>query len=197
MLFLDTKRPLSEPGWCKSGDVEEWLAREFGPSSVPVPWKNKIKVIDPDKVSNTRHPLMGRMVDQIFQPPSLKEIMSSWCARASVGTSESRNRFREEKLGDFSRILELLFRVIRGERTYSGNRLESGFAENPTLPASLQTPTILAVSSIVDIAVNFANQVSGPLGLNLVQGQISEVIEKIPSVQLHRALDSMYREHQR
>ena len=54
LLFLDTKRPLSEPGWCKSGDVEEWLAREFGRSCIPTSWKGKIQVIDPDEVRKQR-----------------------------------------------------------------------------------------------------------------------------------------------
>jgi 20S proteasome subunit alpha 6 len=49
-LFLDTKRPLSEPGWCKSGNVEEWLSRELGRSTIPESWKNKITVVDPDEV---------------------------------------------------------------------------------------------------------------------------------------------------
>jgi 20S proteasome subunit alpha 6 len=51
MLFLDTKRPLSEPGWCKSGNVEDWLSREFGRASIPSDWKSKIRVMDPDEVS--------------------------------------------------------------------------------------------------------------------------------------------------
>ena len=53
-IFLDTHRPLSEPGWCKSGNVEDWLRQEFGASSLKGGWEHKIEVVDPDPVSK-RH----------------------------------------------------------------------------------------------------------------------------------------------
>jgi hypothetical protein len=50
MVFLDTERPLSEPGWCKSGNIEEWLRREFGPLPPMGGWEKRIEVTDPDPV---------------------------------------------------------------------------------------------------------------------------------------------------
>jgi hypothetical protein len=124
-------------------------------------------------------------------------MIACWCTRASVGTQEGRIRFQEKELTDSSRVLEILFRVIRGERMHSNslNKLDSGFSENSMLPASLQIPTVLAVSSIVDIAFDFAKQAMGSSGEKEVHRQIVGVIEKLPSTQVHRALDAMFREY--
>lgn len=93
-------------------------------------------------------------------------------------------------------MLEILLRVIRGERTYSGavSRFESGFSESPDLPASLQVPHVLAVSTIIEITLDFARQALGSIGEKDAQRRIFEVIEKLPPAQVHRALDAMYRE---
>lgn len=127
----------------------------------------------------------------------MEDILASWCARASIGTADSRNRFRQKELHVSSNLLEILYRVIRGDRTYPNalNRLESGFGENLNLPASLQMPSVLAVSSIIDIAVDFAKQALGASGREVIQRRINEVIGKLPTVQLHRALDAMFREY--
>jgi hypothetical protein len=56
-------------------------------------------------------------------------------------------------------------------------------------------PSVLAVSSIIDIAVDFAKQALGASGREVIQRRINEVIGKLPTVQLHRALDAMFREY--
>jgi len=56
LVYLDTERPLSEPKWVKSGDVQEWLKSMFGRmfwasgESAADGWEKKIGVIDPDPV---------------------------------------------------------------------------------------------------------------------------------------------------
>jgi hypothetical protein len=85
-------------------------------------------------------------------------------------------------------------RFVRGHPNGS-NRLESGFNENPDLPTSLQIPSVLAISSIVDIAVGFAKQALGPPGVQEAHRRVREVIGKLPAVQVNRVLDAMFREY--
>lgn len=54
-LHLDTDKPLSEPKWVKSGDVQEWLKSMFGrmfwvAGDAAGGWEKKIEVADPDPV---------------------------------------------------------------------------------------------------------------------------------------------------
>lgn len=54
-VYLDTERPLSEPKWAKSGDIQEWLKTMFGrmfwvAGDAAEGWEKKIQVVDPDPV---------------------------------------------------------------------------------------------------------------------------------------------------
>lgn len=54
-VHLDTDRPLSEPKWVKTGDVQEWLKSMFGrmfwvAGEAADGWERKIEVADPDPV---------------------------------------------------------------------------------------------------------------------------------------------------
>ena len=56
LVYLDRARPLSEPKWVKSGDVQEWLKSMFGrmfwfARDAAGSWERKIEVVDPDPVS--------------------------------------------------------------------------------------------------------------------------------------------------
>ncbi len=56
LLYLDTERPLSEPKWARTGDVQEWLRSMFGrmfwvAGDAAEGWEKKIHVVDPDPVS--------------------------------------------------------------------------------------------------------------------------------------------------
>lgn len=56
VVYLDTARPLSEPKWAKTGDVQEWLKSMFGrmfwvAGDAAEGWEKKIVVVDPDPVS--------------------------------------------------------------------------------------------------------------------------------------------------
>jgi hypothetical protein len=55
LVHLDTARPLSEPKWAKSGDIQEWLKSMFGrmfwvAGDAAEGWEKKIQVVDPDPV---------------------------------------------------------------------------------------------------------------------------------------------------
>lgn len=55
IAHLDTKRPLSEPRWVRTGDIQEWLRSMFGrmfwvAGDAADGWEKKITVVDPDPV---------------------------------------------------------------------------------------------------------------------------------------------------
>ena len=56
VAYLDKDRPLSEPRWVKTGDVQDWLKSMFGrmfwvAGDAADGWEKKIEVVDPDPVS--------------------------------------------------------------------------------------------------------------------------------------------------
>ena len=55
-VYLNKKRPLSEPKWCRLDTADEWLAAQFGAKRANSEdgWKGKLKVADPDPVSHFR-----------------------------------------------------------------------------------------------------------------------------------------------
>lgn len=55
VVYLDTARPLSEPKWAKTGDIQDWLKSMFGrmfwvAGDAAEGWEKKIVVVDPDPV---------------------------------------------------------------------------------------------------------------------------------------------------
>lgn len=58
ILYLDKEKPLSEPRWVKTGDVQEWLRSMFGrmfwvAGDAADGWERRIEVADPDPVRTT------------------------------------------------------------------------------------------------------------------------------------------------
>jgi 20S proteasome subunit alpha 6 len=56
LVYLDTARPLSEPKWAKTGDIQDWLKSMFGrmfwvAGEAADGWEKKIQVVDPDPVN--------------------------------------------------------------------------------------------------------------------------------------------------
>lgn len=58
LIHLDTVRPLSEPKWVKSGDIQDWLKTIFGgrfwaAGDAADGWERRIEVADPDPVRSS------------------------------------------------------------------------------------------------------------------------------------------------
>ena len=54
-LYLDKEKPLSEPRWVKTGDVQDWLRSMFGrmfwvAGDAADGWEKRVEVVDPDPV---------------------------------------------------------------------------------------------------------------------------------------------------
>lgn len=58
VAYLDTSRPLSEPKWVKTGDIQDWLRSMFGRmfwvAGEAAGWEKKVTVVSPDPVSSAR-----------------------------------------------------------------------------------------------------------------------------------------------
>jgi hypothetical protein len=53
-VFLNKKKPLSEPKWCRTNQADEWLFEQFGrKAGVDGGWRGKLEIMDPDAVSLT------------------------------------------------------------------------------------------------------------------------------------------------
>ena len=51
-VYLNKKRPLSEPKWCRTSQADEWLCEQFGSKkgSNDQGWRGKLEIMDPDPV---------------------------------------------------------------------------------------------------------------------------------------------------
>lgn len=51
-VFLNKKKPLSEPKWCRTNQADEWLYEQFGRrAGTDAGWRGKLEIVDPDAVS--------------------------------------------------------------------------------------------------------------------------------------------------
>lgn len=51
-VYLNKKKPLSEPKWCRTNSADEWLYEQFGSRKAGREggWKGKLEIVDPDPV---------------------------------------------------------------------------------------------------------------------------------------------------
>jgi hypothetical protein len=55
IVYLNKKRPLSEPKWCRTNSADEWLYETFGSRKgfSETGWRGKLEIVDPDPVSRS------------------------------------------------------------------------------------------------------------------------------------------------
>lgn len=80
-VYLDTARPLSEPKWAKTGDVQDWLKSMFGrmfwvAGDAAEGWEKKIHVVDPDPVWFIYHIIIASIQHFSLAPDNLDS--SGW-----------------------------------------------------------------------------------------------------------------------
>ncbi|KAJ7667703.1 hypothetical protein DFH06DRAFT_1267835 [Mycena polygramma] len=163
IVYLDTVRPLSEPKWVKTGDIPEWLKSLFGrmfwfAGDAAESWEKKIIVSDPDP------------------PPTLGSVLEGWSV-ASMKTH----------LTEIDNVLEILLRLVRGDRT--APLALSAQGSTPALAGPLlsalapgsahsaqQTPVSLAVLAMFRMTVEYADKVEGEKGKADVEERVGELI---------------------
>lgn len=149
LLYLDTERPLSEPKWARTGDIQEWLRSMFGrmfwvAGDAAEGWEKKIHVADPDP------------------PPTIWTVLDGWATNSTAGVVAERQKFLKTHMMEIDNILEILLRLVRGERatpfSQSTPTLSGPSVVGPLLSAltpgsahaSQQTHVSLAVLALLD-----------------------------------------------
>ncbi|KAJ7688433.1 hypothetical protein B0H17DRAFT_1202981 [Mycena rosella] len=188
MVYLDTARPLSEPKWVKTGDIPEWLKSLFGrmfwfAGDAAESWEKKIVVSDPDP------------------PPTLSTVLEGWSVASSAGTLTERQRFLKTHLTEIDNVLEILLRLVRGDRSASTQTPAPTLA-GPLLGAlapgsshrSQQTPVSLAVLAMFRMTIEYADKAAGDKGKADVEERMGEIIRCLPPSQIHKSLDAIFKE---
>ncbi|KAI0314203.1 hypothetical protein OF83DRAFT_1174954 [Amylostereum chailletii] len=194
IAHLDTERPLSEPKWVKSGDIQEWLKSMFGrmfwvAGDAAEGWEKKINVVDPDPA------------------PTIWTVLDSWATNTSAGTQSERQRFIRTHMSEADNLLEILLRLVRGERatpfSQSAPAMSSSSVSGPLLAAlsqgsahgAQQTHVSLAVLAMFHMATDFAKKAVGDeQGKVEVEERVGEIIRCLPSHLLYKSLDGMFKE---
>ncbi|KIK43224.1 hypothetical protein CY34DRAFT_804079 [Suillus luteus UH-Slu-Lm8-n1] len=193
MVHLDTERPLSEPKWVKSGDVQEWLKSMFGrmfwvAGNAADGWEKKIAVVDPDPA------------------PTIWTVLDGWAVNSPVGVPTERQRFVKTHLTEVDNMMEILLRLVRGERatpfSQSSPAISAPSVSGPLLAAlsqtsshgAQQTHVSLAVLALFHMSVDFARKASGEKGKAEAEEKMSEIIRCLPSHLLYKSLDGMFKE---
>ncbi|KAF4602354.1 hypothetical protein EYR40_005559 [Pleurotus pulmonarius] len=192
MVHLDTSRPLSEPKWARSGDIQEWLKSMFGrmfwvAGDAAEGWEKKIIVVDPDP------------------PPTIWTVLEGWAVNSPAGMSSERQRFLKTHMTDPDNVLEILLRLVRGERatpfSQSGQSISPPSVSGPLLSASQgsahgaqQTHVSLAVLAIFRMSAEYAMKALGDKGKEEVESRVGEIIRCLPSHLIYKSLDGIFKE---
>ncbi|KAI0829389.1 hypothetical protein BC628DRAFT_1408843 [Trametes gibbosa] len=191
ILYLDKEKPLSEPRWVKTGDVQEWLRSMFGrmfwvAGDAADGWERRIDVADPDPA------------------PTIWTVLDSWANNLNVGQQAERQRFLRTHMTETDNILEVLLRLVRGERsTFTQNApLAPPSVSGPLLSAlaqgsahgAQQTHVSLAVLAMFRLAVEYATRAAGDRGKAEVDERVGEIIRSLPSHLVYKSLDGIFKE---
>ncbi|KAI0347026.1 hypothetical protein BDW22DRAFT_1386908 [Trametopsis cervina] len=190
--YLDKARPLSEPRWVKTGDVQDWLKSMFGrmfwgAGDAVDGWEKKIEVVDPDP------------------PPTIWTVLEAWAVNSNIGTQNERQRFLRTHMTETDNILEILLRLVRGERaSYSQSTpvISAPSVSGPLLSAlsqgsahgAQQTHVSLAVLAIFRLAVEFAKKAAKDEGKVEAEARMGEIIRCLPSHLIYKSLDGIFKE---
>ncbi|KAJ3560027.1 hypothetical protein NP233_g11101 [Leucocoprinus birnbaumii] len=193
-LYLDTDRPLSEPKWAKTGDVQEWLRSMFGrmfwvAGDAAEGWEKKIQVVDPDP------------------PPTIWTVLDGWATNSTAGVIAERQKFLKTHMTEIDNVLEILLRLVRGERatpfSQSTPTLSGPSIVGPLLSAltpgsahaSQQTHVSLAVLAMFRMTVEYAQKAVGDeKGKKEAEERVGEIIRCLPSHLIYKSLDGIFKE---
>lgn len=200
-VWLNKKRPLSEPKWCRSNSADDWLIETFTSRRTTDPsrlffdesgWKGKLHVVDPDPA------------------PTLSSILSGWTNTAMSGILDDRKSFIDSltATNDPADLLEIILKLARGERNPtlgggrdgggSGGGGSGGFGSlagviRPHSPfASHQTHVSLAVLQMFRLTVAYADQ-AGIQG-DAIREKVEDIVRSLPVGMIQRSLDGLFRE---
>ncbi len=215
--YLDRIKPLSEPKWVRTGDIEEWLSAVFnsratkGPEAREV-WSGKIEVTDPDPVS-TAYVVTRLEIDYLRKVPTMHTIFENWITSSGLGVGKDRRRFVKEHLtASTDNLFDILLRIVRGSPTQppisatsslangSSSSLLASSASGSTAAACTtslmqavhQTPLSAAVLGLYQMIAEY----SGKAGEDSMKvfDRIGDLIRTLPQHQLQRSIEWIFKD---
>jgi 20S proteasome subunit alpha 6 len=140
------------------------------------------------------------------QAPTIWTILEGWASNSLAGTQTERQRFLRTHLTETDNILEILLRLVRGERATafagSGAAISAPSVSGPLLSAlspgsahgAQQTHVSLAVLAMFRMTVEYAKKALGDKGKGEVEERVGEIIRCLPSHLLYKSLDGIFKE---
>ena len=133
--------------------------------------------------------------------------MDGWAVNGNVGSQTERQRFVKTHLSEMDNVLEILLRLIRGERATAFPQSNATVAATrngvpgPLLAAieghahgTQQTHVSLAVLAMFRMLVEFAKRADGDKGKGEVEERVGEIIRCLPVQLLHKSVEGMFKE---
>lgn len=209
IVHLDTDRPLSEPKWVKTGDVQEWLKSMFGrmfwvAGDAADGWEKKIEVADPDPVCVL--PVDFHLFPTLSQAPTIWTVLEGWAVNSPVGVQTERQRFLKTHMSEVDNLLEILLRLVRGERatpfSQTAPAISAPSVSGPLLTAfskssahgTQQTHVSLAVLAMFYMTIEYAQKARGEKGKGEAEERVGEIIRCLPSHLIYKSLDGIFKE---
>jgi 20S proteasome subunit alpha 6 len=107
--------------------------------------------------------------------------MDAWCGHTMVGQPKERRRFVRQHMSNIDHILEILLRLVRGERATAGGA-----------GGQQQTHVSLAVLAIFRVATDYGARAG--VERRVVEERVSEIVRCLPTHLIYKSLDGMFRE---
>ena len=140
----------------------------------------------------------------ILQAPTIWTLLESWASNSNVGQLAERQRFLRTHMVETDNILEILLRLVRGERsTFTQSApITAPSVSGPLLSAlspgsahgAQQTHVSLAVLAIFRLTVDYAKKAAGDKGRSEAEERVGEIIRSLPSHLIYKSLDGIFKE---
>ena len=123
-----------------------------------------------------------------------------------MGLIHERQRFLKTHMTETDNVLEILLRLVRGERAtpfaQNAPTVATPSVSGPLLSAltpgsahgSQQTHVSLAVLAMFRMAVEYAKQANGDKGRGEAEDRMGEIIRCLPSHLIYKSLDGIFKE---
>ena len=153
-----------------------------------------------------RHLLNRDLLNNLMQAPTIWTVLDNWAVNSPVGLQTERQRFVRTHMAETDHILEILLRLVRGERatpfTQASPAISAPNVAGPLLAAlspnsahgSQQTHVSLAVLALWRMTEGYATKALQEKGRVEAEERLGEIIRCLPSHLLYKSLDGIFKE---
>ena len=141
-----------------------------------------------------------------IQAPTIWTVLDGWALNSPVGAQNERQRFIKTHMTEPDNLLEILLRLVRGERATpfspSVPAISAPTVSGPLLSAlsqgsahgAQQTHVSLAVLAMSRMCVDYAQKAFGDKGKAEAEEKLGEIIRCLPSHLIYKSLDGIFKE---